>query len=244
MRMTEQSIVAYDVSQRVKTYDADMDLMHPNRSKMVQIAVEVLPFLKTAALRAIDLGIGTGYFAERFLKLFPNSRVLRIDGAQAMVDLAKARLRSLASRVEFVIGDFRNLQQLAPGAGLADVVFSAYALHHLGRPDKERVLREVVELLVPGGWFINADLIVADSPELESRLQELRVAGIVERAGGSDNRFADSASTRQFLADLERKEADQPLTLADDLAVLRSSGLKNVSAFWLEHRELVSGGQK
>ena len=57
----------------------------------------------------------------------------------------------------------------------------------------------MVELLLPGGWFINADLIVADSPELESRLQELRVAGIVERAGGSDNRFADSASTRQFL---------------------------------------------
>ena len=242
--MTERSIAAYDVSQRVKTYDADMELMHPNRSKMVQVAIEVLPFPRTAALRAIDLGIGTGYFAERFLKLFPNSRVLGIDGAQAMVDLAKARLRSLASRVEFVIGDFRNLQQLAPGAGLADVVFSAYALHHLGRPDKERVLREVVELLVPGGWFINADLIVADSPELESRLQELRIAGIVERAGGSDDRFPDSASTRQFLADLERKEADQPLTLADDLAVLRSSGLKNVSTFWLEYRELVSGGQK
>ena len=241
--MTERSIAAYDVSQRVKTYDADMELMHPNRSKMVQIALEVLPFPKTAPLRAIDLGIGTGYFTKQFLDHFPNSRVLGIDGAQAMIELAKARLKSLASRVEFVIGDFRNLQQLAPGAGMADVVFSAYALHHLGRPDKERVLREVVELLVPGGWFINADLIIADSPELESRLQELRIAGIVERAGGSDNRFPDSASTRQFLADLERKEADHPLTL-EDLALLRSSGLKNVSAFWLEYRELVSGGRK
>jgi hypothetical protein len=51
-------------------------------------------------------------------------------------------------------------------------------------------------------------------------------------------------STRQFLADLERKEADQPLTLAEDVEVIRSSGLKNASAFWLEYRELVSGGQK
>ena len=242
--MTERSIAAYDVSQRVKTYDADMELMHPNRSKMVQVAIEVFPFPRTAALRAIDLGIGTGYFTEQFLSHFPNSQVLGVDGAQAMVDLAKARLTSLASRVQFVIGDFRNLLQLAPGAGMADVVFSAYALHHLGGSDKERVLREVVELLVPGGWFINADLIIADSPELESRLQELRIAGIVERAGGSDNRFPDSASTRQFLADLERKEADHPLTLAEDLALLRSSGLKNVSAFWLEYRELVSGGRK
>src|SRR6478736_5555690 len=135
--MSERSITAYDVSQRVKTYDADMELMHPNRSKMVQVALEVLPFPKTAALRAIDLGIGTGYFTKRFLNNFPNSRVLGIDGAHAMIELAKARLKSLASRVEFVIGDFRKLQELAPGAGTVDIVFSAYALHHLGRPDKK-----------------------------------------------------------------------------------------------------------
>jgi tRNA (cmo5U34)-methyltransferase len=242
--MSERSIAAYDVAQRVKTYDADMELMHPNRSKMVQIALEVLPFPKTAALRAIDLGIGTGYFTERFLNQFPNSRVLGIDGAQAMIELANARLTSLASRVQFVIGDFRKLQELVPGAGTVDVVFSAYALHHLSRADKETVLRQVAELLVPGGWLVNADLIVADSPELESRLQQIRIAGIVERAGGADSRFANSALTRQFLADLELKEADQPLTLAEDLALLRSSGLKNVSAFWLEYRELVSGGEK
>jgi tRNA (cmo5U34)-methyltransferase len=242
--MSERSIAAYDVSQRVETYDADMELMHPNRSKMVQVAIEVLPFPRTAALRAIDLGIGSGYFTERFLNQFPSSRVVGIDGAQAMIELAKARLTSLASRVQFVIGDFRKLQELASAAGTVDVIFSAYALHHLSRPDKETVLRQVVKLLVPGGWFVNADLIVADSPELESRLQELRVAGIVERAGGSDNRFLDLTSTRRFLAVLERTEADQPLTIAEDLALLRSSGLKNVSAFWLEYRELVSGGQK
>jgi tRNA (cmo5U34)-methyltransferase len=242
--MTERSIAAYDVSQRVKTYDADMELMHPNRSKMVEVALELLPFPKTAALRATDLGIGTGYFTERFLNNFPNSRVLGIDGAQAMIELAKARLTSLASRVEFAICDFRKLQELAPDAGTADVVFSAYALHHLSRADKETVLRQVFELLVPGGWFVNADLIVADSPELESHLQEIRVAGIVERAHGSDNRFADLPSTRRFLANLEKNERDQPLTLAEDLELLRSSGLKNVSAFWLEYRELVSAGQK
>jgi tRNA (cmo5U34)-methyltransferase len=244
MMSTSKSIAAYDVLQRVKTYDADMELMHPNRSKMVQISLELLPFPKTAALRAFDLGIGTGYFTERFLNNFPNSRVLGIDGAQAMLELAKARLESLASRVEFVTGDFRNLRQLVAGTGTADVVFSAYALHHLSRPDKETVLKHIVQLLVPGGWFVNADLIVADSPELQSRFQELRVAGIVERAGGADSRFADSESTRQFLADLEKNERDQPLTLTQDLDLLRSSGLKNVSAFWLEYRELVSGGQK
>src|SRR5215831_2252660 len=146
--MTEQSIAAYDVSQRVKTYDVDMELMHPNRSKMVQIAIEVLPFSNTAVLRAIDLGIGTGYFTEQFLNHFAKSSVLGVDGAQAMVELAKERLKSLTSRVEFAIGDFRQLQQVVPVAATVDVVFSAYALHHLSRPDKETVLKHVIELLV------------------------------------------------------------------------------------------------
>src|SRR5215471_4531827 len=152
--MSERSIAAYDVSQRVKTYDADMELMHPNRSKMVQIALEVLPFPTTAALRAIDLGIGTGYFTECFLNKFPKSRVLGIDGAPAMIELAKARLQFSESRVEFVIGDFRKLHELAPDAGIADIVFSAYALHHLNRSHKEAVLKQAIAFLVPGGWFV------------------------------------------------------------------------------------------
>ncbi|HEY6154870.1 MAG TPA: class I SAM-dependent methyltransferase [Candidatus Udaeobacter sp.] len=242
--MSERSIAAYDVSQRVKTYDADMELMHPNRSKMVQIALEVLPFPKTAALRAIDLGIGTGYFTEHFLENFPNSRVIGIDGAQAMIDLAKARLTSLSSRVEFALGDFRKLREFLPDLSAVDVVFSAYALHHLSRPEKDAVLGHVLEFLVPGGWFVNADLIIAESPQLESRIQQIRIAGIMERAGRADSRFLDSALTRQFLADLELQEADQPLTLAEDLAMLRNHGLKNVAAFWLEYRELVSGGHR
>ena len=69
------------------------------------------------------------------------------------------------------------------------------------------MLQQVVSLLAPGGWFVNADLIIADSPELESRLQEMRVAGIMDRAKNSDNRFPDLASTRQFLANLEKNES-------------------------------------
>jgi len=41
---------------------------------MVQVAIEVLPFPKTAALRAIDLGIGTGNFTKQFLNHFRTVR--------------------------------------------------------------------------------------------------------------------------------------------------------------------------
>jgi len=39
-----RSIRAYDLPERVASYDVETELMHPNRSKMVAVALEVLPF--------------------------------------------------------------------------------------------------------------------------------------------------------------------------------------------------------
>ena len=242
--MKPNSISAYDLPQRVASYDADMELMHPNRAEMVRIALEILPFPRGSSLRAIDLGVGTGYFTQRFLEWFPNSRVLAIDGARAMIDLARARLGVLASNVTFRLGDFQQRDQLGLGTWNADVVFSSYALHHLDRSQKRELIRWAVGLLRPGGWFLNADLVVADSVEAERRIQQIRVESIVARAQGADARFRDAAATRDFLDRMEAEEGDQPLTLLADLEILRRSGLRSASAFWLEYRELLSGGQK
>jgi tRNA (cmo5U34)-methyltransferase len=242
--MRRKSINAYNSRKRVAAYDADMEVMHPNRSKMVEIALQVLPFESDARLKGLDLGVGTGYFTERFLEAFPRSKAYGLDGAKSMVDLARARLGALGKRLDFRVGDFRDLARLLAGVEGLDVVYSSYALHHLTREEKTSVVREAVSLLRPGGWLVNADIIVADTPHLESRIQEIRVNGIVERAGGVDPRFVDYEATRRFLDELEANEGDQPLTLKDDLRVLRDAGLRDVAVFWLEYREAVIGGWK
>ena len=215
--MEHQSIDAYDLPRRVASYDGDTELMHPNRSRMVGVALDVLPQPRAAPLRALDLGVGTGYFTQRFLEFFPSSRVVAIDGAQRMVDMAKTRLGASANRVDFRIGDFRNRKYLAADTPAFDVIFSSYSLHHLTRDEKEAVIRQALGLLRPGGWFLNADLVVADSAEMESRIQQIRVDGIVGRANGTDERFRDAVATRRFLDELEARDADQPLTLLEDL---------------------------
>ena len=241
--MAQKSIAAYELPERVASYDADMEIMHPNRAKMIEVALDVLPFSPEQPLRALDLGVGTGYFSERFLRRYPHAHVCAVDGAAPMVDLAKARLGSLAERVRFLVGDFRNLSRFLAQDDFFDVVFSSYALHHLGREDKHAVVVQARDRLKTGGWFLNADILVADTPEIEKRVQEIRVNGIVQRARG-DVRFADAKATRSFLDRLEAADADQPLTLAKDLQILRNAELRGVTVFWLEYREAVCGGMK
>jgi ubiquinone/menaquinone biosynthesis C-methylase UbiE len=206
---------------------------------MVEVALEALPFPRGAPLRSLDLGTGTGFLARRFLERFPEAGLVAVDGASAMLDLARARLGALAMRVELVVGDFRRLDTLAPGA--FDVVVSSFALHHLTADEKRDVLRKGVSCLRPAGWLVNADLVVSEWPEVEERIQALRVEGIVARAAGRDPRFVDPGAARAWLKEMEAREGDQPLPLAEDLALAREAGLR-VEVFWKEYREAVWGG--
>lgn len=244
MADSSNSIAAYDLPGRVAQYDADMDIMHPNRHRMIDVSLEVLPFDQGASVLAVDLGVGTGIFTLQFLERFPRASVIAIDGAESMIELARTRLGSQCSAVEFILGDFRDLDRLLQGQERADVVFSAYSLHHLTAEEKTCVVREAVKHLRPSGWFLNADLVVAEDADVERRVQEVRVAGIVRRAGGKDRRFRDAKATRVFLDDLEATEGDRPITLRQDLRILREAGLNRLEVYWKEYREVVCGGLK
>ncbi len=242
--MSSNSVNAYDLPERVRTYDADMDIMHPLRWKMFEVALQVLPFHATRSLRALDLGTGTGIFSRRFLEKYPNSNVVAIDGAASMLELAKSRLGVLAQRVKWVQSDFRVMPTTVIRPESFDVVISSYALHHLSAQEKLAVLKSVVRAINPGGWFLNADLVVAETADIEQRIQEIRVAAVTERAPAQDKRFHSAEATRQFLDGLEAAEQDQPQTLDTDMRILREAGITNAEVFWKEYRETVIGGSK
>ena len=242
--MRFDSVEAYDPPERVRRYDADMDIMHPLRLEMIDVALELLPFHRTQALRALDLGVGTGAFSQQFLERHENSVMVAVDGASSMLELAQSRLREYSHRVEWVVSDFRAIPTKLLEPDTFDVVISSYALHHLNAHEKLAVLKSVVHAIRPGGWFLNADIVIADTPDIECRLQEIRVQGITRRAPAKDTRFHSLEATRCYLDEMEEIEQDQPQTLKQDLRILRESGITNAEVFWKELREAVTGGSK
>lgn len=242
--MKSLSSDAYDLPSRVRMYDSDMDIMHPLRQKMIDIALTVLPFSESESLTALDLGIGTGVFSEAFLRKYPNSNVVAIDGASAMIELARSRLGDLAQRVRWVVTEFQSIPSSVLEPNTYDVVISSYALHHLNADEKRSLLTSVVDAVKDGGWLLNADLVVAAAPDIEQRIQEIRVSAVTSCAPEDDQRFRDVTTTRQFLDDLEAAEHDQPQPLDTDLRIIRESGMSGAEVFWKEYREVVIGGTK
>lgn len=240
--MDSPSVQAYETSARVAAYDADMDLMHPNRHKMAEVVMAVLSASPREPQLVVDLGTGTGFLLDRLLRRFPNCRAVAIDGSQQMMAAARSRLGKLAERVEFVVGDFRQPEALGVEIHSADAVVSAYALHHLNLQEKARLIGRCNSWLKEDGWFLNADLAVEEDEFLEDLTQRMRVSGIVDRAEGRDPRFPDAAATRRFIDELQRNESDQPQKEADDLRIVRECGYRHVSLLWKDTREVVYGG--
>ena len=238
------SIDAYDAPERVRRYDADMDVMHPLRHEMIRVALDILPFDADDSIRALELGTGTGVLARALVDRFPRAKLVAVDGSREMLDVARERLKDAVDRVEWVVSDFLRLPEKLVADATYDVVLSSYALHHLESDEKLHVVSRVIAALVPGGWFVNADLIASASPLCERRFQELRIDGILSRAPAGDARFTDGESTRRFLDELEARERDRPQVLDDDLRTFRSAGLATVEIVWKELREVVVAGTK
>jgi len=244
MSSSERSIAAYENEARVASYDADMEIMHPNRHSMAEIIVEVLSASAREPKLVVDLGTGTGFLLEGLLSRFPELRAIAVDGAQSMTALAQARLKKAAARVDFRVCDFRCLADVCSDVRSADAVVSTFALHHLTAEEKSMLARTAFSMLAPDGWFLCGDLVLSRDQHLEALIQRMRVRGIVARAAGKDPRFGNEMKTRASLDRIEEEDNDQPQELASDLSGIKAAGFQHVTVLWQETREVVFGGVK
>lgn len=154
------------------TYGFDPFAQHPFYARinhsLVRRAIARLDAAqpKGKPVRVVDLASGTGAVTQLILdeleQLGRNATVLSIEPATEALAIARERLQGRA--VQFVQGDADQLTRL----GLdADAVFLCNALHLI--PDKPGVIRTIMSVLAPDGFFAcNSTFFTgAQTPESE-----------------------------------------------------------------------------
>jgi SAM-dependent methyltransferase len=112
----------------------------------------------------LDLGCGNGRILARSFEIAPPARYAGVDlSAEALAE-AREYLGGL-SDVELFQADMLSFLENGSN-GAFDVIFSGFALHHLGSEEKRRLFREAARGLAPGGAFLLIDVVRDD---LESR---------------------------------------------------------------------------
>ena len=134
------------------SYDGAAGLQREVARRLAGRLDGALATLGRGPARVLDAGSGTGYGEELLRVVLPQSSVLELDIAPAMLKFARER-RGTARQCPAVCGDLENLPL---ATGCVDLAWSSLALQWAG--DGALAFPELARCLAPGGVLLFATL--------------------------------------------------------------------------------------
>ena len=95
----------------------------------------------------LDAGCGSGRVTRLLLDRLPDGKVIGVDGAPSMIELAREQLAGYGERIELILSDLNQLVLPAP----VDAIFSNATFHWI--LDHDLLFARLHEALRPGGQF-------------------------------------------------------------------------------------------
>ncbi|MEC4748880.1 class I SAM-dependent methyltransferase [Methylomicrobium sp. Wu6] len=128
-------------------------------------------------LNLLEIGCGTGITTACLLAGREDVLIESVDNATAMLSQARQNLTAALAmkRLRLIENDALSYLQEIPDASV-DIVASAYTLHNFLLGYRQRVLKEVLRVLKPGGLFVNGDRYAVDdaAEHLKNTQQEVK----------------------------------------------------------------------
>jgi SAM-dependent methyltransferase len=190
----------------------------------------------------LDLGAGDGMATDELLPHYPIERAVLIDFSEPMLDEARRALGKRPEDVRLVWGDLidSRWREEVDALGPFDLAISRFAIHHLPDARKRSLYAEVLELLRPGGLFINIEHVASHSPVYERAFYRSIAEGI-HRVEGGRRSVEEIEATYTHP---EERAANILAPVEDQLAWLREIGFVDVDCLFKAFELAVLAGRK
>lgn len=209
-------------------YDETIPKIIPNYHDQNDTIIRLLPFDGSEALKALDLGCGTGILSYLLLSRFPGVQVTAFDLAENMLAVCATNLSAYGDRLALIKGNFA---QDDFGSGY-DIIVSGLATHHLEDTEKQRLYKRIYDALKHGGVFINREVVLGETPSLTDRYLCFWREYI--RSNGEDDEIWYN----------KHLDEDFPATVADQLCWLKEAGFIDFGCYWRYFNFAIFGGSK
>lgn len=104
----------------------------------------------------VDIGCGTGSLSLLLKRHQPETRIIGVDPDPEVLEIARKKTHLARVEVEFVQGMGDKTTELL-GTGIADKTVSSLVLHQCPVPMKRAIIRNMFQVLRPGGELVIAD---------------------------------------------------------------------------------------
>ncbi|MBK1813166.1 methyltransferase domain-containing protein [Clostridium sp. YIM B02505] len=160
-----------------RSYDKDVkrDIgelkIYKNYDLILQKVYDLVEALGRKDLKVLEIGVGTGNLAEKFLNGGYN--IIGIDQSREMLSVAKEKYPMLKVRLgEFLKIPYDNKS--------FDVIISTYAFHHLNETEKYIAIEEIMRVLKDDGVIVMGDLMFESKASEEEVLKALPQSQVEE----------------------------------------------------------------
>jgi len=137
---------------------------------------------KNQEIRLLDIGCGNGEYVKMFLKKFPKSNAVCVEGMDSHMKITKNNLSRYSKRVKYVTNSFEGINKW-PKIGKFDVVAAFNVFHFISQEDLLKLVKGVYKLLNKKGVFI---------PKQITQIEE----GFEEYYSSGSNLYYESQKTK------------------------------------------------
>jgi len=197
-------------------YDEERKKVIPHLDIFYAVAASLADTVSSSPA-ILDIGAGTGLLSSYLVAKYPHARITLIDFSGNMLDVARKRFHGL-SNITYIVDDYSKHEF----GGSYDIIVSALSIHHLEDKEKFEFYKKCFSLLKAGGIFINADIVLGDTPRLETLYKDSWKSYI------KDNIH----SKEKVLKYYERMKLDKEATLDAQLSWLKKAGFEDVDCVY------------
>lgn len=216
----------------------------PAREQQIELLCNLVP-PSGGMMQLLELCCGEGLLAEALLERFPQARLTGYDGSPVMLERAARRLerfgeRFTARRFDLAQTDWRER------TAQYQAVLSSLAIHHLDAAAKQALYGDVWQMLLPGGAFLIADLVLPVGEQAMAVAADQYDQAVRQRALDLEGDLAAyDFFTRQGWNYFRYPDPmDMPAPLSDHLRWLEAAGYQELNVFWAYAGHAVWGGKR
>lgn len=205
-----------------------MERLVPEYIKQQEFLCKLIPFDRSDAIRALDLGAGPGVLSELVLNMFPQAKVFVFDLTEEMLTVCKQRLSEFEGRFTIKQGNFKKDSF---GVGY-DVILAGLTLQHLTNEERKNMFLRLYDALNENGIFLAREVIVDEDPFVTEWHYSLWRSFM--RANGEDDAFWFE----------KHREKGHPVSVDRQIAWLKDAGFMHTACHWRYWNFAIISGRK